>query len=163
MSRPVLIQFGELLQIIKDRLISLDVFSPSEVKIAITEEQDKHSPSDIYCRILPGPQVPMQNVVNGLDGERVPLKAQIKFEVWHRVHLDMNNEDEAALTHANLGIYPRLNSIAAALQHYDPADVDENYILWEPMRVLLVDAPSRHEDGRTRGVVFAEVKYVMDT
>jgi hypothetical protein len=143
--------YEDVLLAIETQLVSSLGLDPSQVVFRDEDTDDFEPAGDLALTIIPG-KLPLDLAAFAGGGNTWPLfRGQTKVVIWLRLDLDQEGWAKTLLTDKAAGILALFRRVFKALSLFDPKNDAGDYILSEPMRIVIGDVrPKRTQLGRAR-------------
>jgi hypothetical protein len=147
MAQPIQTTLDVILSAVKAKLIAANVASASCVYLSLTPDfatMPLVPPGDQLLILVPGRQTVFQGAVRG-GGNDALLFDNAILDIWLycRLNTDENPRSDNWLTDPTLGAIPTMNTLIRTLQLWQPVDVNNNGLTYEPMRLLQIEQGRR--------------------
>lgn len=130
-----------ILEAVQQKVIDDGIFDA--VYISLQPQPLKYPPSDQYVIITPGRQPLDQGSTAGGGRDYNFVKGDLVLTIWSRLILDEVPRDNSYLTNVSLGALRKLKCCINSFQMFDPTNLNEDYILGEPMRFKAIEVPEK--------------------
>lgn len=145
MATVIRAKFGQILKKMKARLISKGVASNERVVIVAPGRHKGPSLeyADHYVEVQPDSELTQIEIYHGAGRLDFRVTRKVRIITWTRLELDEPAEDEALLTHEDLGHFDHEDDAVDALAGFHPEDESQNALTVGPLHVVTVSAPDR--------------------
>ncbi len=149
-----------LMQSIMDELINGDIgFSPQQVYLAAEVAPPVQMTSGPNCALVLNESVADLLGTPGAGRFSMPIITRFDCVVYCRIAKDEAYQDTQKLTNTTLNLLDVCHSILEKLQLFKPSDLEGNWLIQEPIRLLTEFKPIRYKQSKEW--IYANIPYEM--